>query len=160
MRRLASFILGAVMTLPGPALAAEIVAKDRAAIGHCVDAAHEKQKFGDKCVGLLADPCIAEAGQRDSSVEDAKACAARELAVWSERLDAAIKKASASGLPSIRPTLGDAQKTWLNSREKLCSLFNDLDPGANVGGSDYCRLQETSRRDLLLERLVGAVSEH
>jgi len=143
-----------------PAHAEPIAAKDRATVAHCVSAEDEKGKLGGACVGVVADPCISQASSRDSAADDARKCAARELVVWGERLEAAIEKASASGPPAVRPALAEAQKTWLASREKLCALFNDLDPGANLGGSDYCRLQETARRDLVVERLADAVSEH
>lgn len=143
-----------------PALAAPIAAKDRATLAHCLGGEHDKQKFGDACIGVIADPCMAEASAKDSYADDAKACAARELAVWSERLEAALKKASANGSPAFRPALAEAQKTWAASREKLCPLFDGLDPGVSLGGSDYCRLQETGRRALVVERLADAVAEH
>lgn len=158
--RIGSFLFLWGVAMIGPAYADPVVAKDRATVAHCVGAEHEKQKFGDRCVGIIADPCIADAISHNSPADDARACAARELAVWAERLKIALDKASASAPPSFRPALAEAQKSWLASREKLCALFNDLDPGANLGGSDFCRLQETGRRTLVVERLADAVSEH
>ena len=160
MRAMKYLLLLAGVFAFAPADAEPIAAKDRTTVAHCVGAEHDKQKFGDRCVGIIADPCIAEASSHDSSADDAKACAARELAVWAERLKAALDKASAAGPPAVRAALAETQKSWLTSRDKLCALFNDLDPGVNLGGSDFCRLQETARRTLVVERLADALSEH
>jgi hypothetical protein len=130
-------------------------------IAQCLSAAtQDKKEFAGSCIGIIADPCISAAYNRNSGEEEAKACAARELAVWAERMQTALKTVNRNGFPGFHTTLVTAQKEWLISREKLCSLFRNLDPGVNMGGSDYCRLQETGRRDLILERLGAAVSEH
>jgi hypothetical protein len=60
----------------------------------------------------------------------------------------------------VLASVAAAQKAWAGSQDKLCPLFNTLDPGMALGAEDYCRLQETARRVLLLERLGEAVSEH
>ena len=157
-RRLQTLTLCLLLT---PAFAAPpIAAADKAAIAKCMGAADEKSGYGEKCVGIIADPCIAAARSRDSFDADAKACATRELAVWTERLQAALKQASAGGPPGAAAALTETQASWAKSRESLCPVFNKIDQGMYLGGADYCRLQETARRDLILERLVAAVSEH
>jgi hypothetical protein len=85
----------------------------------------------------------------DSDIDDAKACAGRELAVWSEFLRDSLKNVNASGPPDVRAVVAESQSTWLKSRELLCSLFDKVDPGMYIGGSDYCRLQEVGRRYLI-----------
>ena len=144
----------------GTAFGAPATAADAKAVAQCVEAARKTEGFGGNCIGIVADPCIKAASQRDTYVEDAKACAARELAVWQGRLAQAAASASRGGGNKARGAIAAAQKSWASSLEALCPLFRELDPGAAPGGDVYCRLQESARRTLLLERLDAAVSEH
>lgn len=144
----------------GAALAAPPSAADAKAVTQCVDAARNGDGFGGNCIGVVADPCIKAVANRDSYVADAKACAARELAVWQARLTQAVAAASKSGGSQVRNAVAAAQKSWTSSQDALCPLFANLDPGTALGADIYCRLQETARRALLLERLAAAVGEH
>ena len=144
----------------GAALAAPPTAADAKAVAQCVDAARNGDAFGGNCIGVVADPCIKAAANRDSHVADQKACAARELAVWQARLTQAVAAASKGGGGQVRGAIAAAQKTWTSSQDTLCPLFANLDPGMAPGADTYCRLQETARRALLLERLGAAVGEH
>jgi uncharacterized protein YecT (DUF1311 family) len=125
--------------------APQISSADRGSITQCVNASHDR----NECVGIVADACI-KAIAGDSYVEDAKACAARERGVWDERLQASLKSVNAS-FPALQLAIADAQSNWLKSLEGLCPDFDDIDPGMYVGGSEYCRLQETGRRALIIE---------
>jgi hypothetical protein len=140
--------------------AAPPAAADAKAVAQCLDAARNGDGFGGNCIGVVADPCIKAASGRDSHVTDQKACAARELAVWQARLTQAVAAASKSGGHQVRNAIAAAQKTWASSQDALCPLFGKLDPGMAPGADVYCRLQETGRRALLLERLGAAVGEH
>jgi hypothetical protein len=133
---------------------------DSTAIENCLASA--KSTIGAACIGIVADPCIKSLNNDDESGTKAKACAARELAVWAVKLPAAVKtiNINARGYPQIRKSVAAAQKTWLASREALCPLFGKIDPGTFVGGADYCRIHETGRRVLLLLRLGEALKEH
>lgn len=158
VRSLAVLVL--IVSADAAFAAPQATANDTKAIAQCVDAARNSDGFGGNCIGVVADPCIKAARERDSYVEDAKACAARELAVWQARLAQAVVIATKSGGTRMRTSVATAQKSWAASQDALCTLFNNLDPGAALGADAYCRLQETSRRALLLERLGAAVSEH
>ena len=129
-----------------PFAAGQITAADKAAITQCV--AHDKK--GETCIGIVADPCIS-AANLNSYVEDAKACAGRELAVWNEFLQASLTIVNASSPPAVRAAVAEAQSNWLKSRESSCPIFDDVEPGMYTGGANYCRLQETGRRALILE---------
>jgi uncharacterized protein YecT (DUF1311 family) len=150
----------ALIASTGAALAAPATVSDTKAVAQCVDAARNGGGFGGNCIGVVADPCIKAASSRDSYVADAKACAARELAVWQARLTQAVTVASRSGGNQVRGAIAAAQKSWASSQDALCPLFANLDPGMTLGAEVYCRLQETARRALLLERLAEAVGEH
>ena len=138
----------------------QAAAEDSKSIARCIEAAQKGGRFAGNCIGTVADPCIKAAADRDSYVEDAKACAARELAVWVVRLQNSLKIIGRNGGAKMLSSVTVAQTNWTSSRDTLCPLFNNLDPGASLGADEYCRLQETARRVLLLERLGAAVSEH
>jgi len=131
-------------------------ADDAKAVAQCVEKAQTNDQFPGACIGMVADPCIKNAASPDA----AKACAKRELAVWRARLTKAIALIGKSGPKQMAPAVAAAQKSLAASQDSLCPQFNGLDPGMSMGGEDYCRLQETARRALVLERLAAAVSEH
>jgi uncharacterized protein YecT (DUF1311 family) len=126
--------------------APEITSADRAAVTQCISVSHDK----NACIGIVADACIKNASSRDSYADDSKACAVRELDVWDERLRASLKIVNDS-FPALPSAIADAQSNWLKSRDGLCLRFDNIDPGMYLGGSDYCRLQETGRRALIIE---------
>ena len=128
-------------------------------IRECVEAARDAGKNPAHCVGIVADPCIDLVKNKDGYIEQAKACAARELKIWAARLDkslAILKRSS----PAMADAVSQSQKAWSASSGKLCPLYDRLDPGMSLGAADYCRMHETAGRALLLETLELAVSEH
>jgi hypothetical protein len=64
----------------------------------CIEAARQAGLYPGRCLGLIAGPCINSAKEQDGVAGKAKECAARELKIWSGRLDkflAAIRRADA-----------------------------------------------------------------
>jgi hypothetical protein len=150
-----------LITVTGPALAQKGAPADIAAIRTCLKAAEEKASFGSECVGTIADPCIkAAAPSDDGGGTKVKACATRELKAWSSLLDDALKRIAKGGFPEVSKAVGAAQKSWAASRDQFCPVFDKIDPGMYLGGAAYCRLQETARRVLSLDKLGDAVNEH
>ena len=129
-------------------------------IDACLKAAAEKAASGVACIGIVADPCIAAASKTDSFIKDSAACAARELAIWTARLQRAIQSANKGGGKGVATAVAASQKSFTDSLAKLCPQFDNLDPGMSLGGAAYCRLQETAMRVLVLERLAEAVNPH
>jgi lysozyme inhibitor LprI len=161
MLEICRYVLAAtlmIFSVAGQALAAPASA-DAQKIDACLTAAAEKDQFGTACIGLVADPCIEAAKGKNTDVADAKACAARELAVWTARLQKAINESKAGG-KEFAATVANAQASWSSSLQRLCPVFDKLDPGMALGAANYCRLQETAMRALTLERLAAAVNPH
>lgn len=149
----------AAICLSAPALAQQPAAADAKSINDCLE--KEPVEFGAKCVGIIADPCIkALDGKDDQPGTKAKACAGRELAVWQKQLDAQLKRVNAGGFKPIIAAVAKAQKSWADSVNSLCPVFNTTDMSPSMGGANYCRLQETAIRVLLLRRLGDDVNEH
>jgi Lysozyme inhibitor LprI len=156
MQKLGLYVIGFALLAPVVALAAA-APQDKKTIETCLSS--DEIGLAAQCIGIVADPCIKTLKDDDSASTKAKACAARELAVWEEQLADALKATGAGGRDITGP-VAQAQKTWRESRDKLCPIFDKIDPGMFVGGSNYCRLHETARRALLLRILGAAVGEH
>lgn len=159
MIRMTMLIVSAVL-LSGSALAQTATAADTQAINACLRSAEDNGSFGNGCIGKIADPCIEKASKTNSYIEDSKKCAARELAVWSGLMTKAINTFNKNGPPEKRGAIAGGQKSWAESIGKFCPAFEKLDPDMTLGGSVYCRMQETAHRTLLLRKLAAAVSEH
>lgn len=147
------FVFGAGVACAQPAQSG-----DKGMIAKCLEA--EAAGFGGQCIGLIADPCIKKAEGSTSDVKDKKACAARELAVWNGVLADAFKQVKAGGFADISKNVAASQTAWAQSLKTLCLVFDKLEPGMAEGGAEYCSLQETARRALLLKRIGEAVNEH
>jgi hypothetical protein len=127
-------------------------------IHDCIIGAQQAGLYPGRCVGLIADRCINSAKDRDGAADEVKQCAARELKIWTGRLDkslAAIRRKNAD----ISVMVAKARKAW-GPADELCSVFDRLDPDAAPGAAEYCRLQATATRALLLEGLEQSVTEH
>jgi hypothetical protein len=133
---------------------------DAQKIDACLRAAGEKGASGTACIGILADPCIAAARETATAGPASTACATRELAAWSIRLQRAMQSASKGGGKTAATAIAASQKSFTESLARLCPLFENLDPGTSLGGAAYCRLQQTAIRVLALERLADSVNPH
>src|SRR5262245_39273175 len=133
---------------------------DAQKIEACLKAAIEKDTSGVGCIGIIADPCIEAAKGKNSDVEDSKACAARELAIWNARMQTALREIQKGAEKQMGANVTNSQQSWSNSLTRLCPVFDKVDPGTAMGGANYCRLQETAMRVIVLERLAVSVNPH
>lgn len=143
-----------------PALAQKAAPADSKAVVACLEKAGEDGKYPGHCIGAIADPCIAATSGKNNDWENSKACAARELAVWTALMADAIKRANNGAAKEMKAAVAESQTAFAKSRDALCPIYDKLDPGMVMGGANYCRLQETARRTLMLRRLADAVNEH
>jgi hypothetical protein len=134
-------------------------ANDAKKITACIEAAYEKAKSAVECIGIIADPCISAASGSNNDVQESKACAARELAVWSDLITRSVAGINRNG-KAFAAAVAAAQKSLADSLAKLCPIYDKVDPGTALGGANYCRLQETAVRALALDRLARSVDEH
>lgn len=130
---------------------------DLKVINDCLAKAEKGESLGTACIGLVADACMRKT--ENDTVKN-RACAARELAVWTALSEAAGKRVRAGGFKDISKALADSDKNWTQHRDALCPVFDKVEPGFLPGDAAYCRLQVTAHRVLLLRRLGNAVNEH
>ena len=138
-------LLALLLFMPGVAAAQEARASDRAAIDACLKTNERINRF-DRCVGIVYHPCTERPPSDDDkfppgSTPGQEECAAREAAVWQEKIDTSLKALRAGPLgqteakPYNRPKvtkldhpvagsviIDDMQHAWEISRVKLCDV--------------------------------------
>ena len=149
----------AACLIASPAFAQSAAPADLKTINDCLKKADSADPFGlgNNCIGLVADPCVEKS---DKTGAKTKACAARELAVWTALTEGASKRVKAGGFKDISAAVAESDKGWIQLRDKLCPVFDKIEPGFLPADGTYCRMQVTAHRALLLRRLGDAVNEH
>ena len=132
-------------------------AADVKVINDCLAKADKGDSLGTACIGLVSDACMRKT---ENDTGKNRACAARELSVWTALSDAAGKRVRAGGFKEISKALADSEKNWAQHRDALCPVFDKVEPGSIPGDAAYCRMQTTANRALLLRKLGAAVKEH
>ncbi len=115
-----------------PALAGP--SPDGQKIDACLKAAAEKDASAVGCIGIVADPCIDAAKGKNTDVEDSKACAARELAIWNARMQTAIREIQRGAEKQMGANVTNSQTSWSASLTRLCPVFDKVDPGTCSSG--------------------------
>jgi hypothetical protein len=156
--KLAAAMLAASLPFSSIAFAQGTAPADVRVIDACLKTAEENGVFGGACVGLVADPCIKTAKGANDDVARWKACAARELAIWTQKTNEALKKVQVGA--DVTKAVNESQKIFAASRDRFCAVFDKVEPGMYPGGASYCRLRETANRTLSLIMLGAAVNEH
>ncbi len=115
----------------------------------------------NKCIGVIAAPCMGEPGSAATSAT--KECIRRERAAWDERLNAAYKQRldgynTNSETHNIRhrDTFRLMQRAWLTARDAKCEIAA-LDAEGETAAEPvrlYCQMEETARQALWLESLL------
>lgn len=140
-----------------PTLAQVAAPADTKAVSDCLKKADDSGGLGNNCIGIVADPCVEKSDKMNATT---KACAARELAVWTALTEAAKKRVRAGGFKDVSAAVAESDKGWVQLRDKLCPVFDKIEPGFLPADGTYCRMQVTAHRALLLRRLGDAVNEH
>jgi hypothetical protein len=155
--RLAAFVLAVLHAALTPALAQVAAPADTKTISDCLKKAESAGQLGSSCIGIVAEACTE---QSDKASAKTKVCAARELAVWTALTIAAAKKVKAGGFKEINAAVAESEKSWTQLRDKLCPVFDKVEPGTLPGDAVHCRMQTTAHRALLMGKLGDAVNEH
>lgn len=153
MKRLVFLVL--LMMAPQAANAQQAAPAGLKLINDCLKNADKNGKLGTSCIGLIDEPCR---GKTDNETDKNRACAQRELAVWNAILETASKRVRAGGFKEIIKALADSEKAWAAQRDALCPAFDRVEPGWLPGDANYCRMQVTANRALLLRKLGDSVN--
>jgi hypothetical protein len=152
-------IASALIILP-IAVASAAPNPDARKITACLENANEKSTSGVECIGSIADPCITAAVQKDFYMTDQKACAARELAVWTGQIASHTQSISRNGKPAIAAVR--RQKASID--RKALPDHDKIDPGQPGGGTTphadgppcgRCNSTGLTARRACIDRLVA-----
>jgi len=123
-------------------------ARDVAAVQNCLKSPRGRELKGERCIGVVADPCLKNA----RSTADHNACADRELAVWDAMLNDIYRRLGRHLDEEQQGKARDMQRAWIENRDKTCTFYWDYFQGtmASPMGS-YCNVRETARRAMFLK---------
>ncbi len=90
------------------------------------------------------------------STYDVLACMEKELKRQDKLLNANYKKVINELQAERKTTLRSAQRSWINYRDKQCSLYYHKYSGsAGLLDKEYCHIKETIKRAAELSEMIG-----
>lgn len=126
---------------------------DTAAIEACIKEDRGKGGYGERCYGVIADPCLATPDGKTTA--GTVACLSREYRVWDEVLTRTYNELRARLSPELAARLQQAQRAWIESRKLSCEFFWDFIRGTLAGPSvETCFGRETANRALYLQSFL------
>ncbi len=121
--------------------------------------ATSKEPNSDRCIGVVADPCIGpDEGTKSSA--DIVACLNGEQREWEAVLNASFQ-ALKNGLESEQRTrLRDMQRSWIDTRDRTCAFYYDYFEGSMANPMiANCLNRETARRAVFLKGFADDLSQ-
>jgi uncharacterized protein YecT (DUF1311 family) len=122
--------------------------RDVEAVQNCLKSQRGQELKGERCIGVVADPCLKRAG----STADRNACADRERAVWDAMLNDIYGRLGNHLDEEQKTKARDMQRVWIDARDKTCAFYWDYFQGTMASPmSAYCNVRETARRAMFLK---------
>jgi uncharacterized protein YecT (DUF1311 family) len=122
--------------------------RDVAAVQNCLKSQRGKELQGERCIGVIADPCLKSA----RSTADSNGCADRERLVWDAMLNDTYQRLRDHLDEEQKNKARDLQRAWMESRDKTCTFYWDYFQGTMASPmSAYCMVRETARRAMFLK---------
>jgi uncharacterized protein YecT (DUF1311 family) len=145
-------MLGLALCLLAPAgafaQAGKAQPRDTAAVDNCLKSQRGRELKGERCIGVVADPCLKNA----TSTADSNACADRERLVWDAMLNDNYRRLRESLDAEQQTKARDMQRAWIEARDKTCTFYWDYYQGTMASPmAAYCVLRETARRAMFLK---------
>jgi uncharacterized protein YecT (DUF1311 family) len=146
----ASLVAAVMIVLPLDGALAETAApnaRDVAAVQDCLKSQRGRDLKGERCIGVVVDPCL----KRARSTADQNACADRELRVWDDILNETYRRLGQRLDDDQKAKARDMQRAWIENRDKTCAFYWDFFQGTMASSmSSYCNVRETARRAMFL----------
>src|SRR5215470_6487303 len=135
----------AIVLSPGSSAAQSAAprARDVAAVENCLKSPRGRELKGERCIGVIADPCLKNA----RSTADQNACADRELAAWDVILNSTYLRLGQHLDEEQKAKAREMHRSWIETRDKTCAFYWDYFQGTMASPmSSYCNVRETARR--------------
>jgi uncharacterized protein YecT (DUF1311 family) len=145
---IAALIALALLTASSFAEAAKPNPRDVVAVENCLKSQRGRELKGERCIGIVADPCLKRVG----STSEQNACADRETVVWDAMLNGFYERMRNNLDEEQKGKARDMQRVWIENRDKTCAFYWDFYQGTMASPmSAYCNLRETARRAMFLK---------
>jgi uncharacterized protein YecT (DUF1311 family) len=135
----ASLVAAVMIVLPLDGALAETAApnaRDVAAVQDCLKSQRGRDLKGERCIGVVVDPCL----KRARSTADQNACADRELRVWDDILNETYRRLGQRLDDDQKAKARDMQRAWIENRDKTCAFYWDFFQGTMASSmSSYWR---------------------
>jgi uncharacterized protein YecT (DUF1311 family) len=124
-------------------------ARDSQAIQSCIKSARGGPQQQERCIGIIADPCLKRPAANSTAGQTA--CADRELAVWDDILNETFRRLRDKLDDEQKTKLRDMQRAWIESRDRTCAFYWDYYQGTMATPmAALCSNRETAQRALFL----------
>jgi uncharacterized protein YecT (DUF1311 family) len=145
----AALIAGVLATAPVHAENAKPDARDSQAIQSCIKSARGEAQRQERCIGIIADPCLKRPAANSTAGQTERAD--RELAVWDDILNETFRRLRDKLDDEQKTKLRDMQRAWIESRDRTCKFYWDYYQGTMATPmSALCSNRETARRAMFL----------
>jgi uncharacterized protein YecT (DUF1311 family) len=122
--------------------------RDVTAVQNCLKSQRGKELQGERCIGVVADPCLKNA----RSTADSNSCADRERLVWDAMLNDTYQRLRDHLDDEQKNKAREMQRAWMESRDKTCTFHWDYFQGTMASPmAAYCMARETARRAMFLK---------
>jgi uncharacterized protein YecT (DUF1311 family) len=138
-----------LVAVPGIAQSPKQAGQDSKAIQSCIKSVKGAATNAERCIGMIANPCLKRPGALSNA--DMVACASRESSVWDDILNETFRRLGDKLDAEQKVKLRDMQRAWIESRDRTCAFYYDYHQGSiAVPMSALCVNRETARRALFL----------
>lgn len=132
---------------------------DWTTLQQCLEGAREAGGSKDTCVGTVSGPCLDDPA--NSSTVMMGACADKEATMWDDLLNQYYGDLMKRLDGEQKQGLKQAQRAWLDMRDKTCAFEASLWGGGTGAGpaSTLCYMRETGHRAVFLGEQLDFVSQ-
>ncbi len=129
---------------PGIAQNPKQAGNDSKAIQSCVkNVKGSVARNGERCIGIVADPCLKRPGALSNA--DMAACAGREASVWDDILNETFRRLNDKLDAEQKGKLRDMQRAWIEFARPHLRLLLRLPPGLDRGANGRALRQSRNR---------------
>jgi uncharacterized protein YecT (DUF1311 family) len=134
--------------------------RDATVIQDCLMAKGLAARDREKCIDIVANPCMGPDAPAPQPPSNIIQCFGREQLVWDGIIEQVVSKLKDGGLDDDqRAKLQGMQRAWLEDRDKSCAFYHDFFQGtlANPMMAN-CLNRETARRAIFLKGFADEIA--
>ena len=131
--------------------------RDVAAVQNCLKSQRGKELKGERCIGVVADPCLEDGQARPRTRTPARIA---NCGLGRDAQRHVYGRLRDNLDDEQKGKLRDMQRAWIESRDKTCAFYWDFFQGTMASPmSAYCNVRETARRAMFLKFFLDESQE-